>query len=310
MHDDPSLLDKLKRLKARRNAVILAHNYQLPEVQDAADFTGDSLELSYAARDASADVIVFCGVHFMAETAAILSPGKTVLLPDESAGCPMADMVTAEDVAALRAEHPDAAVVCYVNSTAAVKAACDVCCTSSNAVDIVGRFPADREVVFVPDKYLGDHVRRTLGRDLILWPGYCPTHARLLPEHVAAARAAHPGAPVLVHPECRADVAAAADAVLSTGGMVRFARETTADTVVVGTEIGMLHRLGKENPRARFVPLHEAAVCGNMKKIDLAKVIQSLEEMAPRIEVPAKIAERARAAVTRMLAPGGEGAAG
>jgi len=303
MHVVPTLLEKLARLKAQRNAVILAHNYQLPEVQDAADFTGDSLELSYAARDAAADVIVFCGVYFMAETAAILSPGKTVLLPDESAGCPMADMITAEDVAALRTEHPGASIVCYVNSTAAVKAACDVCCTSSNAVDVVSRLPLDREVVFVPDKYLGAHVQRKLGRELVLWPGYCPTHARLLTDHVAAARAAHPGAPVLVHPESRAEVCAAADEVMSTGGMVRFARETTAATVIVGTETGMLHRLRKENPRTRFVPLHEGAVCENMKKIDLAKVIMSLEEMAPRVEVPAGIAERARAAVTRMLAP-------
>ena len=165
MHDPTAPLEKLKRLKAQRNAVILAHNYQLPEVQDAADFTGDSLELSYAARDASAEVIVFCGVHFMAETAAILSPAKTVLLPDETAGCPMADMVTAEDIVALRAKHPGAAIVCYVNSTAAVKAACDVCCTSSNAVDVVSRLPLDREVVFVPDKYLGAHVQRKLGRE-------------------------------------------------------------------------------------------------------------------------------------------------
>jgi quinolinate synthase len=309
MPDNPTLLEKLKALKSRRNAVVLAHNYQLPEVQDAADFTGDSLELSYAARDASADVIVFCGVHFMAETAAILSPGKIVLLPDASAGCPMADMVTPEDVAGLRAEHPGAAIVCYVNSSAAVKAACDVCCTSANAVDIVARFPKEREIVFVPDKYLGDHVRRQLGRELVLWPGFCPTHARLLPAHIAAARAAHPGAPILVHPEARSDVRDLADAVLSTGGMVRFARETAADTVVVGTETGMLHRLRKENPRARFVPLFEGAVCENMKKIDLPKLIWSLEEMAPRIEVPADIAERARAAVARMLAPaeGGSG---
>jgi quinolinate synthase len=305
MSEHDTLLDRLRRLKAQRNAVILAHNYQIPEVQDAADFTGDSLELSYAARDAAADVIVFCGVHFMAETAAILSPAKTVLLPDASAGCPMADMVTADDVAALRAAHPGAAVVCYVNSTAAVKAACDVCCTSANAVEIVSRIPADREVLFVPDKYLGDHVRRQLGRELVLWPGYCPTHARLMPEHVVAARSAHPGAPVLVHPESRAEVRDAADAVLSTGGMVRFARETAAETVIVGTEVGMLHRLRRENPRVRFVPLYEGAVCPNMKKIDLPKIVWSLEELAPRVEVPPAIAERARAAVTRMLAPAG-----
>lgn len=309
MPDNSPLLEKLEALKARRNAVVLAHNYELPEVQDAADFTGDSLELSYAARDASADVIVFCGVHFMAETAAILSPDKIVLLPDASAGCPMADMVTAEDVEGLRAKHPAAAIVCYVNSSAAVKAACDVCCTSANAVDIVARFPKDREVVFVPDRYLGDHVQRKLGRALVLWPGFCPTHARLLPAHVAAARAAHPGAPILVHPESRSEVRDLADEVLSTGGMVRFARETSADTVIVGTEIGMLHRLRKENRRARFVPLFDGAVCENMKKIDLLKMIRSLEEMSPRVEVPPDVAGRARAAVERMLAPadGGPG---
>jgi quinolinate synthase len=299
----PVLLKKIDELKARRRAIILAHNYQLPEVQDAADFTGDSLELARKAKDVGADVIVFCGVHFMAETAAILSPGKAVLLPDLTAGCPMADMATAGDVAALKEKHPGAAVVTYVNSTAAVKAVSDVCCTSANAVDIVSRFPAEREVIFVPDKYLGGHVERALGRELILWPGYCPTHARLLPEHVARARALHPGAPILVHPECRGEVSAAADAVLSTGGMVRFARETSAATVVVGTETGMLHRLQKENPNVRFVPLLASAVCPNMKKTDLESVIWALEDMEPRIAVPEDVASRARIAVERMLEP-------
>jgi quinolinate synthase len=298
---------RLAALKAERNAIILAHNYQLPEVQDAADFTGDSLELARAAKGGEADVILFCGVHFMAETAAILSPEKTVLLPDESAGCPMADMATADDVAALKERHPGAAVVCYVNSTAAVKAVSDVCCTSSNAVDIVSRFPREREVIFVPDKYLGAHVARALGRELVLWPGYCPTHARLLPEHVAAARAAHPGAPILIHPESRAEVSLAADAVLSTGGMVKFALETRAETVVVGTELGMLHRLRKENPRVRFEPLFEGALCPNMKKTTLENMIWALEEMRPRVAVPEEIAARARIAVERMLQPAGPG---
>jgi quinolinate synthase len=305
MHENRTLLEKLSRLKAERNAIILAHNYQLPEVQDAADFTGDSLELARAAKGGAADVILFCGVHFMAETAAILSPEKTVLLPDETAGCPMADMATAEDVIALKSAHPGAAVVCYVNSTAAVKAVSDVCCTSSNAVDVVAGFPPDREVVFVPDKYLGGHVARSLGRTLVLWPGYCPTHARLLVEHVERARAEHPGAPILVHPESRAEVSLAADAVLSTGGMVKFARETKADTVVVGTEVGLLHRLRKENPRARFVPLCEDAVCPNMKKTTLENMIWALEELRVRITVPEEVASRARAAVTRMLEPKG-----
>ena len=304
-----ALLDRLAELKAERNAIILAHNYQLGEVQDAADFSGDSLELARAARGVAADVILFCGVHFMAETAAILSPDKTVLMPDATAGCPMADMASAEDVVALKGQHPGAAVVCYVNSTAAVKAASDVCCTSSNAVDIVARFPRDREVIFVPDKYLGGHVARVLGRDLVLWPGYCPTHARLLPDHVAKARAEHPGAPILIHPESRAEVSLAADAVLSTGGMVKFARETKAETVVIGTELGMLHRLRKENPAVRFVPLYEGAVCPNMKKTTLENMIWALEEMAPRVTVPEEIAARARVAVERMLEPSSVGGA-
>jgi quinolinate synthase len=204
-----ALVEKIERLKEQRRAVILAHNYQLPEVQDCADFVGDSLGLSIEASKTDAEVIVFCGVHFMAETAKILSPGKTVLLPDKNAGCPMADMITAEQLRALKAEHPGAKVLCYVNTSAEVKAECDLCCTSANAVRMVGEVLKDaEEIIFVPDRYLAAFVAGKTGREFIIWPGFCPTHARILPEHIEAARALHPGAVVMVHPECRPEVAA------------------------------------------------------------------------------------------------------
>jgi quinolinate synthase len=301
---DEDLRARLDELKRERNALILVHNYQLPEVQDVADRLGDSLDLSRAAARCEAEVILFCGVHFMAETAALLAPGKTVLLPDPEAGCPMAEMIRAEDVRALRLAHPGAVVICYVNSTAAVKAECDVCCTSANAAEIVGRVPAGVPVVFVPDRHLGDHVRRMTGREMVLWPGHCPTHVRLDAGHVTAARVIHPGAPVIVHPECRADVREAADAVLSTGQMVRFAAGCDATTVVVGTEEGLLHRLAKENPGKRFVPLTDNVLCPNMKLSTLEKLVWSLEDMQHRVTVPGDVAVRARLAVERMLEEG------
>jgi quinolinate synthase len=224
-----------------------------------------------------------------------------VLLPDENAGCPMADMVTPGILAELKQQHPDAAVVCYVNSTAEVKAQSHVCCTSANATEIVDRIPRDREVIFVPDQYLAGHVERTLNRKLITHPGYCPTHARILKEHIDRAREQHPGAPVMVHPECRAETCLAADEVLSTGGMVRFARETARNTVIVGTETGLIHRLEKENPGKRFVPLLDQAVCPNMKLITLEKVLRSLETLTPRVQVPVAVGEAAKRAITRML---------
>jgi quinolinate synthase len=281
--------------------LILAHNYQIPEVQDIADFGGDSLELARKAAANDAEVIVFCGVLFMAETAAILSPEKTVLLPDLDAGCPMADMVTPEILRDLKAAHPDAVVVCYVNSSAEVKALSDVCCTSANAPEVVARIPESREVIFVPDQYLAGHVERTLGRKLIVHPGYCPTHARVLKEHIEAARKAHPGAPIMVHPECRKEACLAADQVLSTGGMCKFAGESDADTVVVGTETGLIHRLEKENPAKKFVPLLDQAVCPNMKLINLEKVRSSLENLEPRVTVPTEVAALAKTCITRML---------
>ena len=294
------LRERIQRLRAEREAVILAHNYQRPEVQDIADFTGDSLELSRKAAALSARVVVFCGVHFMAETAAILSPDKTVLLPDPESGCPMADMITAEELRQMRQQHPQAAVVCYVNSSAAVKAESDVCCTSANAEQVVASL-GDREILFVPDKYLGGWVARRLGRQFILWDGFCPSHVRILPSHIQQRRQEYPNAKVLVHPECRGEVAAMADEVLSTGGMLRYVRTSDAREFIIGTEIGILHRLRQENPEKRFVHATELALCPNMKKITLEKVARSLEYMEVRIAVPEAIRQRAETAVRRML---------
>jgi len=296
-----TLAARIGSLKHERRAVILAHNYQLGEVQDIADYVGDSLELSRKAAATDAEVIVFCGVHFMAETAAILSPKKTVLLPSLHADCPMARMLDAETLRALKREHPEAAVVCYVNTTAEVKAECDVCCTSANAAQVISRFPAEREILFVPDQYLGAHVQRQTGRRLILWPGYCPTHARILPRHILEKREQFPEAKVIVHPECRPEVTALADAVLSTGGMCRFVRETSATEIIVGTEVGMIHRLKKEAPGKRYIPATEQAICPNMKQITLDEVLWALEELEVRITVPEAIRERALAAVERMV---------
>ena len=293
---------EIERLKKERNAVILAHNYTRGEVQDVADYTGDSLELARRATQVDADVIVFCGVYFMAETAAILNPDKTVLIPDPSAGCPMADMITGAQLRELKAKHPGAVAVCYVNSTAEVKAECDLCVTSGNAEKVMATIPAGREILFVPDQHLGGHVSAKEGRDYVLWPGYCPTHARLTPKMIADARAAHPGAPVMVHPECPKDVREAADEQLSTGGMCRFARESDAQTILVGTEVGILHRLRKENPDKTFVSVSDTLVCPNMKKTTLENLRDCLRDMSNRVVVEKDIADRARRAIDAMLA--------
>lgn len=298
-------IERLKQLKAERNAIILAHNYQIDEVQDIGDFVGDSLELSRkAAAVGDAEVIVFCGVHFMAETAAILSPEKTVLLPDAGAGCPMADMADGEELRKLKRQHPDAAVVCYVNSTASVKAESDCCCTSANAVEVLKTFPEDQEIIFVPDRHLGDYAGELAGRKLILWPGYCPTHVRILPEDIEDRRREFPNAIVMTHPECPRAVREAADAVLSTGGMLRFVRESSAKEFVVATEKGMIHRLATDFPDKVFHGITERAVCPNMKKITLAKVIRSLETLSPVIRVEEPIRSQALQAINRMLAVG------
>ena len=293
---------EIERLKKERKAVILAHNYTRGEVQDVADYTGDSLELARRATQVDADVIVFCGVYFMAETAAILNPDKTVLIPDPSAGCPMADMITGAQLRELKAKHPGAVAVCYVNSTAEVKAECDLCVTSGNAEKVMATIPAGREILFVPDQHLGGHVSAKEGRDYVLWPGYCPTHARLTPKMIADARAAHPGAPVMVHPECPKDVREAADEQLSTGGMCRFARKSDAQTILVGTEVGILHRLRKENPDKTFVSVSDTLVCPNMKKTTLENLRDCLRDMSNRVVVEKDVADRARRAIDAMLA--------
>ena len=297
---DMKLIEKILGLKRERNAVILAHNYQLGEVQDIADFVGDSLELSQNAAKTDAEVIVFCGVHFMAETASILCPDKIVLLPDLDAGCPMANMITAEELKVRKGELPGAAVVCYVNSTAEVKAESDVCCTSANAVKVIESLDA-QEILFVPDQYLGHYVSTKTDKKMFFWPGYCPTHMKILPRHIPELRQEHPQAKVVVHPECRADIIALADEVLSTGGMCRYARREDVSQMIVGTEIGMIHRLKKENPGKRFIPASDQAVCPNMKLINLEKVLWSLEEITPQVRVPEKTRLKAKAAVDRML---------
>jgi len=301
---DDRIREKIKALKKKKNAIILVHNYQLGEVQDIGDFVGDSLELSQTAAKTDADVIVFCGVLFMAETASILCPDKTVVLPDLHAGCPMADMITAKRLIEKKKEFPRATVVCYVNSTAAVKAESDVCCTSANAVRIVERLNDAEQIIFVPDQYLGGHVADRTGRDMILWPGFCLTHVRIQPQDIIRLKAEYPEAKAIVHPECRPEVTALADEVLSTGGMCRFARESTAKEIIIGTEVGIIHRLRKENPGKNFIPASEQAICPRMKLITLDTVLWSLETMAHQIKVPEKTRLKAKAAVDRMLEAG------
>jgi quinolinate synthase len=297
---DSGLADRISALRKTRNAVVLAHNYQVGEVQDIADFVGDSLELSQKAARTGADVIVFCGVHFMAETASILCPDKVVLLPDMNAGCPMANMITAEGLREKKREHPRAAVVCYVNSPAAVKAESDICCTSANAVAVVESLDAP-EILFVPDQYLGHYVADKTGRKLTLWPGFCPTHANIMPERIEELKREHPRAKVVVHPECRPEVIALADEVASTGGICRYARRDDVTEMIVGTEKGIIHRLQKENPGKIFIPVSEQTVCPNMKLITLEKVLWCLEEMSPEVKVPEETRLRAKAAVDKML---------
>ena len=295
---------EIRSLKDRRDAVLLAHNYQRPEVQDLADYVGDSLYLARQAREADRSVIVFAGVRFMAETAKILNPERTVLLPDPRAGCALADAVTAEQVRTWKAEHPGAAVVAYVNTSAEVKAEADYCCTSSNAIKVVEQVPRDREILFLPDMFLGDYVRRRTGRTMHLWVGDCPVHAKLRPGELAQARAEHPGAPVIAHPECgcASQVLPEVDRVLSTDGMVRFAEETRAPEVIVATEVGILHRMRRLNPGTRFTPLDAGAICPYMKEIGLEDVRDALARLQYRIDVPAPTAERARRALERMIA--------
>jgi len=301
---DTKLVGDILRLREQRKAVILAHNYQLGEIQDIADFVGDSLELSQNAAKTEAEVIVFCGVHFMAETASILCPDKTVLLPDINAGCPMADMVTAERLRERKRELPEATVVCYINSSAEVKAESDVCCTSANAIKVVESLDA-REILFVPDQYLGHYVSTKTDKQMTFWPGFCPTHIRIQPQDITRLKLEYPQAKAIVHPECRPEVIALSDEVLSTGGMRRFARQTEAKEIIVGTEIGIIHRIRKENPGKKFIPASEQAVCPNMKLITLEKILWSLEAMVPEVKVPEEIRLKAKVAVDKMLEIGG-----
>ena len=293
---------QLRDLAAERGAVIMAHNYQRPEVQDAADFVGDSLELARQAATTDAAVILFCGVHFMAETAKLLSPAKTVLMPDMHAGCPMADMVTVAGLRALKAQHPDAAVVAYVNTSAEITAEVDVCCPRATAPDIVGRLPAEQPIIFVPDRNLGDWVAGRTGRtNMIMWQGYCPVHEQMTAAEVSAALAAHPGAELMAHPECGREVRDLATVITSTSGMLRYPATSAARVFVVATETGLLHRLRKLYPDREFVPAARGAICPNMKRTTLDKAIQALDEGLNEIVVPPRIAERALAAVERMM---------
>ncbi len=295
------LLKKIKRLKETHRAVILAHNYQPAEIQDLADFTGDSLGLSIKAARTDAEVIVFCGVKFMAETAAILSPQKTVLLPDRFAGCPLADMVTAKQLRELKQKHSDALVVCYVNSPAEVKAESDYCCTSANAAELVNSLPPDKPIIFVPDRHLGQFVAERTKRDLILWPGYCHVHVLITEDDIKNAKAKYPDAVVMAHPECTEPVKKLSDEILSTGQMLKFVENSSAKKFVIATEVGIIHALKKRNPDAQFFPATEKAVCPNMKRITLDKVIASLENMQYKITVPEDIRVKAKKSLDRMI---------
>jgi quinolinate synthase len=296
------IIDKIKKLKREMNAVILVHNYQLPEVHDIADFIGDSLGLSIEASRTDASIIVFCGVHFMAETAKILSPQKTVLLPEKSAGCPMADMIDVNGLKSLQRKHPNAATVCYVNTSAAVKAECDFCCTSANAVGIMQNIlPGNREIIFIPDKYLAEYVSGQVNHDFITWEGYCPIHARISPENILNVKILHPKARVIVHPECQPSVTKIADVVTSTEGMTKYILKSSDKEFIIGTEVGIIHRLKKENPDKIFYPASETAVCQDMKKINLEKILRSLESMSYEITVPQDVMNKARRSIERML---------
>jgi quinolinate synthase len=300
-----SLEEEVRRLKGERNALLLAHNYQLPEVQDVADFVGDSLYLSRKAVEATEPVIVFAGVQFMAETAKILNPTKTVLLPDLAAGCGLADSITADQLREWKSQHPGAVVVSYINTSAEVKAESDYVCTSSNAAKVVSLVPEEKEVLFLPDIFLGEYVRAKTGRrNMHLWFGDCPVHAKLRPQDLQKARAEHPGAEVIAHPECGCSSAALphVDRILSTDGMVRFAEETRAKEVLVATEVGILHRMRRLNPGTTFTPLSEGAICPYMKQIDLADIRDSLALNRFVIDVPAETARKARLALDRMIA--------
>jgi quinolinate synthase len=307
------LIAEIERLKRARNAVILAHNYQYGEIQDIADYVGDSLGLSQAAARTDADVIVFCGVHFMAETAAILSPNRLVLLPDPEAGCSLADSITAAQLREWKAQHPGAVVVSYVNTTAEVKAESDYCCTSGNAERVIRAIPEDREILFLPDMYLGAYLRRVTGRPLQIWAGECHVHAAIRPQMVADRRSEFPGAELLIHPECgcvsstmhylaSGQIDPNATHIMSTEGMIAHTKRSEASQFVVATEIGVLHRMRKASPEKQFIPIDDTISCRYMKMVTLEKVLHSLQHLQTPISVPQEIADRARLSIERMIA--------
>jgi quinolinate synthase len=293
---------KIRDLLKERRAILLAHNYEKPEVQDVADLCGDSLELSMKAAETDAEVIVFCGVHFMAETASILSPDKTVLLPVETAGCTMADMITGAQLRKRKETMPDAVVVSYVNTTAEVKAESDICCTSANAVQVVSSIDPGKKILMTPDKNLAQYTQKETGRDIVYWEGYCSVHHNLTVEQVESVRAAHPNALFLAHPECSPQVLELADEVKSTSGMIAYAGQSDQREFIIGTETGILHPLSKANPDKVFIPADPGMICQDMKKTGLSEIAEALEKMEPVVKVPEAIRIRAKQAVDRMLA--------
>lgn len=306
------LVEEILRLKEDRNAVILAHNYEVGEIQDIADYTGDSLKLSRQAAETDADVIVFCGVNFMAETASILCPEKTVLIPDPEAGCSLADTINVAQLRTWKRKNPDAVVVSYINTTAEIKAESDYCCTSTNAVKIINAIPSDKEILFLPDVFLGSYLEATTGRRLHIWPGECHVHAGIRPSLVNAIRQQHPEAEFLVHPECgcltpnmyylaSGEISAKDTYILSTEGMIQHAKNSCANCFIVATEVGILHRMRKDNAGKTFIPVNPDAVCEYMKRITLDKLYRSLDEMVFEVKVSEDTAAKARRAINRML---------
>ena len=297
----PDIIKEIAKLKKERNAIILAHNYQLPEIQDIADYVGDSLELARISQNIVQDTILFCGVYFMAEITKILNPDKTVLMPDRHAGCPMANMITPEQLAAEKKTHPHAAVMCYVNSNADVKALSDICCTSANGTKVAQSLDQDK-ILFIPDQYLGSFVARQVStKEFTLWPGYCPTHMVFSKEELTRLKQKHPGAQIVAHPECRLDVQEIADAICSTSQMIKYAQGSDAKYFIICTELGMLHRLKKENPSKEFIPGSPNAICPNMKLTTVEKIMWAFEREEFKIEVDEETRKRALSSIERML---------